>query len=65
MAQENHCPQCGAELAADAPQEQCPKCLMKLGLLEIPIGTAVGIYTLWVILNDNTARLFAQTSGEK
>ncbi len=32
MAEENHCPQCGAELLADAPQGMCPKCLMKLGL---------------------------------
>ncbi|MFZ2147184.1 MAG: serine/threonine-protein kinase [Sedimentisphaerales bacterium] len=32
MAEENHCPQCGAELPADAPQGLCPKCLMKLGL---------------------------------
>jgi serine/threonine protein kinase len=26
------CPQCGAELAADAPQGLCPKCLMKSAL---------------------------------
>ncbi|MBA7624085.1 Serine/threonine-protein kinase PknD [subsurface metagenome] len=32
MAEENHCPQCGAELPADVPQGMCPKCLMKLGL---------------------------------
>jgi len=32
MAEKNHCPQCGAELPADAPQGMCPKCLMKLGL---------------------------------
>jgi len=32
MAEENRCPQCGAELSADAPQGLCPKCLMKLGL---------------------------------
>jgi len=32
MAEENQCPQCGAELPADAPQGLCPKCLMKLGL---------------------------------
>jgi len=32
MAEENKCPQCGAELPADAPQGLCPKCLMKLGL---------------------------------
>jgi len=35
------------------------------GLLEIPIGTAVSIYTLWVLLNDKTAQLFAQASSER
>ena len=29
MAQENHCPQCGAEMPLDAPEGLCPKCLMK------------------------------------
>ena len=32
MAEANQCPQCGAELPADAPQGVCPKCLLKLGL---------------------------------
>jgi len=36
-----------------------------LDLLEIPIGTAIGIYTLWVLLNDKTARLFARASTER
>lgn len=30
-----------------------------LGLLSIPIGTAMGIYGLWVLLNEETARQFA------
>ena len=30
-----------------------------LGLLSVPIGTAMGIYGLWVLLNDETARMFA------
>jgi len=30
-----------------------------LNLLNIPIGTAVGIYTIWVLMKDETARLFA------
>jgi serine/threonine protein kinase len=38
MTEKNHCPQCGAELPADAPQEPCPQCLMKLGL---PTGAEV------------------------
>ena len=38
MAEKNHCPECGAELPADAPKGQCPQCLMKLGL---PTGAEV------------------------
>jgi hypothetical protein len=29
-----------------------------LGLLSIPVGTAMGIYGLWVLLNEETARIF-------
>jgi hypothetical protein len=29
-----------------------------LNLIEIPIGTALGIYTIWVLLKDETANLF-------
>ncbi len=29
-----------------------------LSLLEIPIGTAIGIYTLWVLLKEESARYF-------
>lgn len=29
-----------------------------LSLLSIPIGTAMGIYGLWVLLNEETARMF-------
>ena len=32
MAEENRCPQCGAELPASAPQGICPQCIMKVGL---------------------------------
>ncbi|MDT8299881.1 MAG: serine/threonine-protein kinase [Sedimentisphaerales bacterium] len=35
------------------------------GLMNIPIGTAIGIYTLWVLMNDKTAQLFAQASAER
>ena len=38
MTEENHCPDCGAELPAGTPQGQCPQCLMKLGL---PTGAEV------------------------
>ena len=34
-----------------------------LDLFQIPFGTAIGIYTIWVLLNDETAKLFAQESG--
>jgi hypothetical protein len=30
-----------------------------LDLLNVPIGTAVGIYSIWVLLNDETVKLFA------
>jgi hypothetical protein len=33
--------------------------LSALGLMSIPIGTALGIYGLWVLLNEETARMFA------
>ena len=29
-----------------------------LNLIEIPIGTALGIYTIWVLLKDESAELF-------
>ena len=29
-----------------------------LDLIEIPIGTAIGIYSLWVLLNDEVTQLF-------
>ncbi len=36
-----------------------------LSLIEIPIGTAIGIYTLWVLFKEESARLFDSTpSGE-
>ena len=36
-----------------------------LDLLWIPIGTIIGIYELWVLLQDETARLFKPASGKK
>ena len=33
--------------------------LSALSLLSIPIGTALGIYGLWVLLNEETVRIFA------
>jgi hypothetical protein len=34
-----------------------------LELFLIPFGTIVGIYTIWVLLNDETAKLFLKASG--
>jgi hypothetical protein len=31
-----------------------------LDLLNIPFGTALGVYGLWVLFNDDGARLFEQ-----
>jgi hypothetical protein len=33
--------------------------LSALGLMSIPVGTALGIYGLWVLLNEETARMFS------
>lgn len=37
--------------------------LSVLHLFHIPLGTALGIYGLWVLLNDETRRLF-ETGGQ-
>jgi hypothetical protein len=34
-----------------------------LELFQIPFGTIIGIYTIWVLLNDETAKLFTKDSG--
>jgi hypothetical protein len=34
-----------------------------LDLLWIPIGTIIGIYELWVLLQDETTQLFKSSSG--
>jgi len=64
MAQENQCPQCGAEMPPDAPEGLCPKCLMKAvrhesvgatleesGLIEGP-GTKIGRYELMELIGE-------------
>jgi len=64
MAQENHCPQCGADLPLDAPEGLCPKCLMKAvqpndvdatleesHLIEGP-GTKIGRYELLSLIGE-------------
>lgn len=37
--------------------------LAVLDLFEVPIGTIIGIYTIWVLVHDETAQLFAQSQG--
>jgi hypothetical protein len=37
--------------------------LAVIDLFNVPIGTAVGIYTLWVLLQDETAALFGVEPG--
>ena len=34
-----------------------------INLIEIPIGTALGIYTIWVLLKNETAQLFTPSPG--
>jgi len=29
-----------------------------IGLLNVPIGTAVGIYSIWVLVHDDTVKMF-------
>ena len=36
-----------------------------LDLLWIPIGTIIGIYELWVLLQDKTVQLFKPASGKE
>ncbi|MBU1319930.1 MAG: hypothetical protein KKH67_12140 [candidate division Zixibacteria bacterium] len=31
-----------------------------LNLIDLPFGTALGIYTIWALMNDETIRLFGQ-----
>lgn len=33
--------------------------LAVLDLIDFPIGTAIGVYTLWVLLNEETTALFS------
>src|SRR5262245_61200521 len=41
MSETRHCPQCGSELPADAPEGMCPKCLLALGIgSQAPAGSA-------------------------
>jgi len=36
-----------------------------LDLFNIPIGTAIGVYTLWVLLQDETIQIFSKPLSEK
>jgi len=64
MAQENKCPQCGANMPPDAPEGLCPKCLMKAvkqdntnvtldgsAVMEGP-GTKIGRYELLELIGE-------------
>ncbi len=37
--------------------------LSVVGLPSVPIGTAIGVYSMWVLVQEDTARLFAPGSG--
>jgi hypothetical protein len=37
--------------------------LSVLVLFNIPLGTAIGVYSIWVLLQDETAELFASKTG--
>jgi hypothetical protein len=34
-----------------------------LGLIDFPLGTALGVYTLWALVHDETVELFAGSRG--
>lgn len=34
-----------------------------VNLLHIPVGTALGVYSIWVLMKDETIRIFNSTSG--
>jgi hypothetical protein len=34
-----------------------------INLIEIPIGTALGIYTIWVLLKNETVQMFTPSPG--
>jgi hypothetical protein len=38
--------------------------LSVLALFSIPIGTAIGVYSIWVLIQDETAQLFARGSSQ-
>jgi len=77
MAQENQCPQCGANLSQDAPEGLCPKCLMKAvqpndvgatleesGLIEGP-GTKIGRYELLSLIGEGGMGLVYQAEQKE
>lgn len=80
MAQENHCPQCGANLSPDAPEGLCPKCLMKAvqpsfgndvnvtleqsHLIEGP-GTKIGRYELLSLIGEGGMGLVYQAEQKE
>ena len=80
MAQENHCPQCGANLPPDAPEGLCPKCLMKAvqpsygndvnatleqsHLIEGP-GTKIGRYELLSLIGEGGMGLVYQAEQKE
>ena len=39
--------------------------LVCIDLLSIPVGTAIGIYGIWVLTKDETAKLFTAASGQE
>jgi hypothetical protein len=34
-----------------------------LNLFSVPLGTALGVYTIWVVMDDETVELFRTSSG--
>ena len=57
----------GIALLQQRPGARIPVLILSFVTLFVvpPIGTAYGIYAIWVLMKDDTARLFAKTADAK
>ncbi len=56
----------GIALLQHRPWARIPALILSfLSLLAIPIGTAYGIYAIWVLMKDDTARLFSASADQQ
>lgn len=53
MAEIRRCPECGAELASNAPEGLCPKCLLAAGLAETGAEQAPAVDAATIVPSDD------------